>query len=81
MKDVAEALANLEQAAGNNYWHITKGKTRPDEPTYAAAIFSCLITEEEEEPLAIAEGENLADVINECARKFASPEVPVPSLM
>jgi hypothetical protein len=74
MKNVAEALANLDQAAGANFWHISKGKCRPHEPLYAAAIYPGRVTHEEDQPLAIAEGDDLATVINDCVRDLARPK-------
>lgn len=67
MSKLADALAELDAAAGDNYWHVSKGRTRPDEPLYAAAVYVGRATTDEDEPLAIAEGNDLAEVVHEVA--------------
>lgn len=68
---LAEALQALDRAAGGNYWFVSKGKTRPDEPMFAAAIYPSRSADDE--PLAIAEGDDLADVAHDCALQMGDP--------
>ena len=63
--DLATAITALDNAADGNYWHVSKGKSRPDEPMFAAAIYPSRVTDDE--PLAISEGDDLAAVIHDCA--------------
>lgn len=66
---LADAISQLDAAAGDNYWHISKGKTRPDEPLYAAAVYEGRYGDNDE-PLAISEGDDLAEVIHEVSLKM-----------
>jgi hypothetical protein len=68
---LAQAIMALDSAAGENYWHVAKGKTRPDEPLYAAAVYA--VKAPNDEPLAIAEGDDLAEVIHTVALKMEQP--------
>ena len=72
MTKLAEAIAYLDRAADGNYWHVSKGKTKPDELMFAAAIYAS--KEPNDEPLAIAEGDDLAQVVHDCALQMGSDE-------
>lgn len=65
---LADALRALDAAAGENYWHVSKGRTQPAEPLFAAAIYRT--TEPNEDPLAISEGDDLAAVVARVAEKM-----------
>lgn len=69
---LADAINALDSAADGNYWHVSKGKTRPDEPLFAAAIYAT--REPNDEPLAIAEGDDLETVIHDCALQMGDPD-------
>lgn len=69
---LGEAMNALDSAAAGNYWHVSKGKTRPDEPMYAAAIYAT--REPNDEPLAIGEGDDLAAVIHDVALQMGDAD-------
>lgn len=69
---IADALQALDRAADGNYWHVSKGKTRPDEPMFAAAIYSSR-SGNGDEPLAIAEGDDIVEVVHDCALQMGDP--------
>lgn len=72
MSRLADAIAVLDSAANGNYWHVSKGKTRPDEPLFAAAVYAS--REPNDEPIAIAEGDDLAEVVHAVALQMGDPD-------
>lgn len=71
MKDLATAITALDAAADGNHWHISKGKQQLCEPLFAAAIYAT--KEPNDEPLAIAEGNSLAEVVHDVALQMGDP--------
>ncbi|WP_296205300.1 hypothetical protein [uncultured Hyphomicrobium sp.] len=69
--NLADAMQALDRAADGNYWFVSKGKTRPNEPMFAAAIYSSRSSDDE--PLAISEGDDLMAVVHDCAVQMRDP--------
>ena len=71
---LADAILHLDRAAGDNFWHLSKGKTKVAEPLFAAAVYPNKITTADVDPIAIAEGDDLTEVVHDVALQLGDPE-------